>query len=416
MLILYNKRARQRLLVTSIDLALHLAVSVAMAVYFYWLTGGWSWPVLAIIGGVLIDMDHFVDYFLHFGLNFNILGFFTHRHLASGKIYVLLHSWELVIALWLGSLAFLWITPLAAGMTAHLLIDTFSRRKKSILFYSLFYRIGRGFSRETIDPAGFAADKDHEHTDGGIVMDIKDMDRLPAEAGKVLRPFISFLLEALGPGVISVMAYGSVTGPDYSPKTSDINTAVVLKDASIDRLKPLLRTIRSNRRRGLTAPLFMTPSYINMSLDTFPMEFMMMKNTRRVLYGEDVLADLAFEREDLRRECEYQLKGKLLTIRQAYLERGTSRRGLEDLIKRSLRSLIPVFQAMLNVKTGNPPPLKKEAVMAGMAEEFDIDVRAFLEVFRDKKTDGRIAGKSAEIFLEEFLAQLERLSEIIDKL
>jgi hypothetical protein len=148
---IYDKIAQKKLVTTVIDLTIHLVLSVALAVYFYWLTGGWVWPILAIIGGILIDTDHFIDYFLYCGPTLDLLGFFTHRHLASGKIYVVLHSWELVFLMWLGSLAVLWITPLVAGMTVHLLVDTFSRRRKSILFYSLIYRAFHGFKREKIE-------------------------------------------------------------------------------------------------------------------------------------------------------------------------------------------------------------------------------------------------------------------------
>ena len=153
-MIIYDKISRKRLVTTAIDLSIHLVVTAILAVWFYRLTGGWSWPVLAVVGGILIDVDHFIDYFLYFGPKFDVLGFFTHRHLASGKIYVVLHSWELVFVMWLGSLAVLWLTPLAAGMTAHLLVDTFSRHHKSILFYSLVYRTFHGFKREKIDARG----------------------------------------------------------------------------------------------------------------------------------------------------------------------------------------------------------------------------------------------------------------------
>ncbi len=247
-------------------------------------------------------------------------------------------------------------------------------------------------------------------------MEIKELEKLPVSARNALRPFLGELFKAYGDDIVSVFAYGSVTGADYNPKTSDINIAVVLKDVSLAILKPALKTVRAGLRRKITAPLFLTPSYIKMSLDTFPMEFMAMKESRRVLFGEDVLADIDVSREDLRRECEYQLKGKLLTIRQAYLEQGLNRRALERLIKASFRALVPVFQNMLRIKRAESPPAEKEEMLRQLGEEFDIDVASFLEVLRDKKADGRIAGKAPESFLNDFLLQLERLSDVVDGL
>lgn len=247
-------------------------------------------------------------------------------------------------------------------------------------------------------------------------MDIKNIEKLPENVQKGLKTVIEDLVEIYGKEIVSIFAYGSVTGPDYSPKGSDINIAVVLKDTSLGKLKLALGTLKKALKKKITVPLFLTPSYIKMSLDTFPMEFIGMKESRLVLLGEDVLANVEVKTEDVRRECEYQLKGKLLTIRQAYLEQALTRKRLEGLIKQSFRALMPVFRNILRLKNGKTPPGTREEVLCQLNEQFDVDTAAFLSVLHDNKNDGRIGGKDAEEFLSEFLEQLERLSEIIDKL
>jgi hypothetical protein len=247
-------------------------------------------------------------------------------------------------------------------------------------------------------------------------MNIQNLDKLPADVQKILKPYLDELLKAYGEDIVSIFVYGSVTGPDYNPKSSDVNLAVVLKDVSLEKLKPMLKTVRQGMRRKVTAPLFMSPSYIKMSLDTFPMEFMSMKDSRLVLFGDDILADISANKEDLRRECEYQLKGKLLMIRQAYLEQALNRKGLEGLIKSSFRALMPTFQSVLRIKIGETPPVEKEHILHRLGEEFGLDVSSFLEILKDKKTEGRIAGKPLEEFLSDFLMQLERLSDIVDNM
>ncbi|MGB2662018.1 MAG: hypothetical protein WBD04_06510 [Candidatus Omnitrophota bacterium] len=244
-------------------------------------------------------------------------------------------------------------------------------------------------------------------------MEIKNLEKLPVGVKNVLEPYLNEIIQAYDKDIVSIFAYGSVTGPDYNPKTSDINLAIVLKEVSLEKLKPVLKTAKSGMKRKVTAPLFLSPSYIKMSLDTFPMEFMSMKDSRLVLAGDDVLADVEVDKADLRRECEYQLKGKLLTIRQAYLEQGLNRKGLEGLVKNSFRALLPVFQNVLRLRNESLPTGKEE-ILCQMGEEYDLDVSSFLEILRDKKTDGRIGGKPLEEFLEDFLKQLERLTDIVD--
>ena len=58
--------------------------------------------IAALLGGVFIDFDHLIDYFLAFGTKFNLIYFLKgYQFLKSDKIYVPFHSWELVIILFL---------------------------------------------------------------------------------------------------------------------------------------------------------------------------------------------------------------------------------------------------------------------------------------------------------------------------
>ncbi|MEA3489334.1 MAG: hypothetical protein U9R44_03200, partial [Candidatus Omnitrophota bacterium] len=67
-------------------------------------------------------------------------------------------------------------------------------------------------------------------------MDIRNLEKLPDNARKVLSPFLDELFGIYREAIRSVFVYGSVTGRDYNPKTSDINMAVVLDDVSLGKL------------------------------------------------------------------------------------------------------------------------------------------------------------------------------------
>ncbi|MBU0571266.1 MAG: hypothetical protein KJ995_05780 [Candidatus Omnitrophica bacterium] len=247
-------------------------------------------------------------------------------------------------------------------------------------------------------------------------MELKNLDKLPDGAGKVLTPYLEKLLKIFMNDIVSVFAYGSVTGPDYNAKRSDISIAVILKDASCRTLRPALKLLRSGLKKKIIVPLFLTRKYIEMSMDTFPMEFMEMRDTQLILFGEDVLEKITVTDEDIRRECEYQIKGKLLTLRQAYLEQALRPKALERLIKTAMRVLFPVFRSVLRIKSGKAPSLDKAEILRGLSEELGIDVDPFLAVLRDGRADGRIGTHSAELFIDAFVAQLERLSNAVDEM
>lgn len=102
----------------------------------------------AFVGGVLIDLDHLIDYFLAFGVNFRLEGFLLGVQFEKNdKIYVLFHGWEYVILLaivtWLIKSNIklkVAILALSLGAFFHLLIDVNINGGMTIKSYSILYR------------------------------------------------------------------------------------------------------------------------------------------------------------------------------------------------------------------------------------------------------------------------------------
>ena len=137
---------------TYVDLTLHLIFTLLLAWFFYKLKGGWLWPALAILGGVFIDLDHLIDYFLYFGWTFDLKAFFKHEYLASGRMYIIFHSVELAILVWALALVLPWAIPVASGMTLHLIIDISFSHSTNPLFASFIFRWCNHFVVDKIYP------------------------------------------------------------------------------------------------------------------------------------------------------------------------------------------------------------------------------------------------------------------------
>lgn len=86
--------------------------------------------IFAFLSGVLIDLDHFIDYFLIYGLHFDS-AILIHLEMLqkTGKSYVFFHAYEYVIILSLAALLAkdkpkkLALTALTLGMLFHLGVD-----------------------------------------------------------------------------------------------------------------------------------------------------------------------------------------------------------------------------------------------------------------------------------------------------
>jgi len=137
---------------TVIDLCLHLSSTIILTVIIVRISGNLLYGFICILGGIFLDLDHLVDYFLSGRKRFILKDFMKHKYLASGKIYIFLHSWEidliiLALAVFTGSGL---LSALFLAMTAHLLIDNLQRENS--LFYFLSYRVRKGFDFSVMLP------------------------------------------------------------------------------------------------------------------------------------------------------------------------------------------------------------------------------------------------------------------------
>ena len=173
-----------------------------------------------------------------------------------------------------------------------------------------------------------------------------------------ISPYFKEFLAIHQDNVISIAIYGSASGGDYLPKFSDINSLVIFRQFEFSQLKKSLGVIARGISKKITAPLVLTREDIRSSVDIFPIEFWDMKENHVLIYGEDVLTSLDIPQKYLRLFCEQQIKGKLIRIRQAYLEAGRTYKGKESLLKDSLTTLMPIFRVLIRLK-GRVPPINK---------------------------------------------------------
>ena len=119
--------------------------------------------------------------------------------------------------------------------------------------------------------------------------------------------------------------------------------------------------------------------------------------------------------KNLRLQCEQQLKGKLIRLRQAYLEIGLKKKGMESLLKESFGSLIPVFRNVIRLK-GKKPPIEKESIIKKLGEEFAIEEDLFFSILKDKKNNEKIGSQDLEPFLECYIEEIKKLAKFTDEL
>lgn len=240
-------------------------------------------------------------------------------------------------------------------------------------------------------------------------MESLKLDGVRPELKTVIQPYLAKLLEIHKENIISIVLYGSAIGKYFIPGRSDINLAVVFRDLGLKQMKDSLQVINSGRSKRITAPLLLSLSHIESAKDTFPVEFIEIKENNVLLYGKDIFSGLKIDETNIRLFCKRDVEGKLIRLRQAYLEIGLRRKGVERLMKESLNSLIPVFRALLRLRVQNPP-IDKEKALIEFCNHYGLAKDVFIAILRDRMNDEKIKGEDVEVFFEKYLKEIEKIS------
>ena len=142
------------------------------------------------------------------------------------------------------------------------------------------------------------------------------------------------------------------------PKRSDINLIIMVDKLGMGELRTCLKLIKKGRKKGITAPLFFTAEHIRTSADAFPIEFLEMKEKHIHIYGSDPFSDLIIDPKNLRLQCEQQIKGQLIRLRQSYLEVGLQKRQILGLLITSFTGLLPVLRNTIRLMEPSTIPPK----------------------------------------------------------
>ncbi len=246
-------------------------------------------------------------------------------------------------------------------------------------------------------------------------METLRLDPVRQDVRKRIEPYLRRLLDIHGDNILSVVLYGSATGVDFSPKNSDINFLIIFKELGFPQLNRSLKLISDGIQKKIAAPLFLSHTHIETSKDVFPVEFLEIKDNNKLLYGAELFKDMEIAERHIRLFCEQQIKGKLIRLRQAYMEIGLKKKGVEALMKESLYAIMPIFRALLRLK-GVKPLVGKEGVLGQLTGAFGLESDVFVAILKDKKDDDRIAGRDAAVYFEKYIGEIKKLAIAVDQI
>lgn len=228
--------------------------------------------------------------------------------------------------------------------------------------------------------------------------------------------FIDDLKATHGANLASVILYGSAAVGDFVTQTSDYNLLIALREIRPKDLRDAHACMREWQRLGHPVPVYFTVAELKEAGDVFPIEFHQMERARKVLYGEDVLANVKITDVFLRHQTEYELRSKLLQLRRLYIPASASAERLCSLMTESLVSFTALFRAVLLLH-GIEPPIAKQAIIEATVKHLKISGEPFEKIFtiRENKASNTLNEVSANQLFSNYMEQIERVIDAVDK-
>ncbi len=228
------------------------------------------------------------------------------------------------------------------------------------------------------------------------------------------RKWLAPVRTALDTDFLAAYLTGSVLTAGFDPQHSRVNLLVIARTLSPEVLDRLATAIPNTRKAPHFEPLFLVRDQIAASLDVFPMEWLDVLERHLRLEGEDVFTGIQVPRTWLRHQCEHELRGKHIRLRQEYLASGARTERLREVLTRFASGFHTLFRTLVRLR-GEDPPASTERVIERVADAYGLDARALLGAYLvrySRKADG---DDVKEVY-RRFLVEIERLIGAIDTL
>ena len=227
-----------------------------------------------------------------------------------------------------------------------------------------------------------------------------------------LQEFVTRARQAAGSNLEGIILFGSAVSGDFHPGLSDLNLFCILHDSSFKALLALAPVVQWWNKQKQPPPLCMTRQELDRSTDVFTIELMDMVQHHRVLYGEGI-PGLQIPTRLHRIQVEYELREKLILLRQHILLAGDNPSRMWDVVLHSVPSFTTLFRHALIV-LGGASLARREAVEA-LAKQLQFDASAIGQALDVREGKVNKKNLNAADLCARYLAVIEKVTAAVDQ-
>jgi len=227
----------------------------------------------------------------------------------------------------------------------------------------------------------------------------------------LLDEFRAEVEKIFGEDLVSLTLYGAHAAEEPERVGGEVSVLIVVRELSRKSLSAYRNIAHRYARRGIPAPPIFTESFLKESSDVFPLEFLGMAERRRVLSGKDVVADLEITTGNLRHQVEFELKGKLLSLRRMFIG-ALGNKEMIAVVRDTVGSVVSVTRGLL-LLTDHGAPHEKTEILEEVEKRFGVSLPALREALAARRGE-KIATARAEDLFFEYIEEVEKLCSLAD--
>ena len=228
-----------------------------------------------------------------------------------------------------------------------------------------------------------------------------------------LKELVTKLEAAFSGRLVSVTLYGSAATPGWSDRFSDFNVLCVVKEVTPKELGDFEPVLTWWQAQGHRPVLLMSEEEVYNSADSFPIEFRDMQRRRKVLFGIDPIADLKVDDAHYRTQVEYELRSKLLRLRQQGAAVLSDQEQLLVLCADSVSTFCVLGRHVLTLAGVTPPDDRRELVKQ-LAATLRTDLSVLETLLDIREAKAPTAPNAMELF-GRYLVSVGKLVVFVDQ-
>lgn len=219
---------------------------------------------------------------------------------------------------------------------------------------------------------------------------------------------INILVEDLkniyGENLVSIVLYGEQQ-----------NIIVIFNKLEASDLKKALPAINKWKKTKKPLPVVMSEEEWLCSADIYPIEYTEIKNNYKILYGKDIVVPIEVSKQDLRLQCEYEIKNILVRIRQIYLGNSDNTKFIKELLEENVIKLVRIMNSALSLLDIQAEADYTQTIQK-ISEKTDFDGQILTEILQAKNKKQKFSGQEIETLVQRAINSIDMLYKFINNL